>query len=149
MLDPLLDLKRIRHESLLEKLRRLNHQILVVESLARLHHLHDAGVDRKAAVILHFRLRAVAILLLGLLAHQDSNLVPKQVGLVVAIHEQFVIELQEWLRRLLREQFALDQGNQVHLELVGWNLDHLAELVVAQLRMLIEQQQYAHLIGRH
>lgn len=66
--NPLLDLEGVRHEPLLKQLGRLNHQCLVVESLARLHHLHDAGVDSEATIILHFRLSAGAVLLLGLLA---------------------------------------------------------------------------------
>lgn len=85
VLNPVLDLDRVRLKTCLQQLGGLNDQVLVFNSPPRLHNLHNTGLDGEPAIIFYLVLDFGAICLPGVLRDKDSDPIPHHVRLVIQI----------------------------------------------------------------
>ena len=124
-----------------EKPCRLSHQIRVVYLSSCLHNLDHGSLNGVPSIVFHLALDLLCVGLLLRLGVEHGHLVAIHVALELQIDLHGVLGGERIDRWILRQNFLLDQRDQVLVQLVRWDLSHLKELLVCDDRVLVEEEQ--------
>lgn len=119
----------------------------IINSATGLHDLDDGSLNLVATEVLNLLLHLKSFLILVRFRNHDGNLVSEEGRFVVDVDIQNVIGREAVCRRVLQQQLALDQWDQVLLEILRWNLRDLKDVLVRDLRIFIEKHQQEHLVA--